>query len=192
MSRPDRAPPVIGVAGWKNSGKTTLVTRLIAELTRRGFRVASVKHAHHHFQIDDAETDSARHRRAGAAQVAIVSPKRWAVVRELGTAPEPTLDEMIDRLEPCDIVIVEGYKAAPIPKIEARRLAAARAAPLAATDPNVVAIAADHACDGAGRPVFALDDAKGIADFIVRTLGVRRSGSGCASSGSGGLDSTPP
>jgi molybdopterin-guanine dinucleotide biosynthesis protein B len=172
MSWAGRLPPVIGVAGWKNSGKTTLMTRLIAELTRRGFRVATVKHAHHDFQIDDAETDSARHRRAGAAQVAIVSPKRWAVVRELGAAPEPSLDEMIGRLEPCDLVIVEGYKAAPIPKIEARRRAAARAVPLAATDPNVIAIAADHACDGAGRPVFALDDAAGIADLIVRTLGI--------------------
>jgi molybdopterin-guanine dinucleotide biosynthesis protein B len=178
MRRGHRTPPAIGVAGWKNSGKTTLVTRLVAELTRRGFKVATVKHAHHDFQIDDAETDSARHRRAGADQVAIVSPKRWAVVRELGAAPEPSLDEMIARLEPCDLVIVEGYKAAPIPKIEARRLAAARAAPLAAADPNVVAIAADHACDGAGRPVFALDDAKAIADFVVDTLGIGRSGSG--------------
>jgi molybdopterin-guanine dinucleotide biosynthesis protein B len=167
---------VIGVAGWKNSGKTTLVTRLVAELTRRGFNVATVKHAHHNFQIDDAETDSARHRRAGATQVTIVSPKRWAMVRELGAAPEPSLDEMIGRLEPCDLVIVEGYKAAPIPKIEVRRLAGARAAPLAGTDPNVVAVAADHACDGAGRPAFALDDAAGIADFIVRTLGISPSG----------------
>jgi molybdopterin-guanine dinucleotide biosynthesis protein B len=172
VSRTGGTPAVIGVAGWKNSGKTTLVTRLIAELTRRGFRVASVKHAHHDFQIDDAETDSARHRRAGAAQVAIVSPRRWAVVHELGGAPEPSLEEVIGRLEPCDLVIVEGYKAAPIPKIEARRLAAARAVPLAATDPNVVAIAADHACDGAGRPVLALDDAAGIADLIVKTLGL--------------------
>jgi molybdopterin-guanine dinucleotide biosynthesis adapter protein len=178
MSRANRTPPVIGVAGWKNSGKTTLVTRLVAELTRRGLQVATVKHAHHDFQIDAAATDSARHRRAGAAQVAIVSPKRWAVVRELGTAPEPTLDEMIGRLEPCDLVIVEGFKAAPIPKIEARRLAGARAVPLAATYPNVVAIAADHACDGDGRPVFALDDAEAIADFIVRTLGISPSGHG--------------
>lgn len=178
MSRAGAAPAVIGVAGWKSSGKTTLVTRLIAELTRRGFKVATVKHAHHDFQIDNAETDSARHRRAGAAQVAIVSPRRWAVVRELGADPEPSLDEMIGRLEPCDLVVVEGFKAAPIPKIEVRRRAAARAVPLAPADPNVVAIAADHACDGAGRPVLELDDAAGIADFIVARLGVRPSGSG--------------
>jgi molybdopterin-guanine dinucleotide biosynthesis protein B len=166
MTRPG-APPVIGVAGWKSSGKTTLVTRLIAELTRRGFKVASIKHAHHKFQIDDADTDSARHRRAGAAQVAIVSPRRWALVCETGGAPEPSLEEVIGRLDPCDLVIVEGYKAAPIPKIEVRRRAAARGEPLAESDPNVIAVAADHACDGAGRPVFALDDVSAIADFIV-------------------------
>jgi molybdopterin-guanine dinucleotide biosynthesis protein B len=169
---PRHRPPAIGVAGWKNSGKTTLVTGLVAELARRGFKVATVKHAHHAFQIDDAETDSARHRRAGAAQVAIVSASRWALVRELGADPEPTLDEMIDRLDPCDLVIVEGYKRAPIPKIEVRRRASARAEPLAPADPDVVAIAADHACDGAGRPVFALDDASGIADFVTRRLGL--------------------
>jgi molybdopterin-guanine dinucleotide biosynthesis protein B len=172
MTRPG-APAVIGVAGWKNSGKTTLVERLIAELTRRGFKVASVKHAHHNFQIDDAETDSARHRRAGAVQVAIVSPRRWALVRELGETPEPSLEEVIGRLDPCDLVIVEGYKRAPIPKIEVRRRAAARGEPLAERDPNVVAVVADHACDGAGRPVFALDDVAAIADFIVAAVGGR-------------------
>jgi molybdopterin-guanine dinucleotide biosynthesis adapter protein len=93
-------------------------------------------------------------------------------VRELGADPEPTLDEMIGRLDPCDLVIVEGYKAAPIPKIETRRQASARGEPLATADPNVIAIAADHASDGAGRPVFALDDSAGIADFIMRSLGL--------------------
>ena len=168
-----RPPKVIGVAGWKNSGKTTLVTRLVAELTRRGFRIATVKHAHHDFQIDDAETDSARHRRAGAVQVAVVSARRWAVVRELGDEPEPSLEEIIARLDPCDLVIVEGYKAAPIPKIETRRRAAVRETPLADTDPNVIAVAADHACEAAGRPVLALDDVAGIADFVVAAVGVR-------------------
>jgi molybdopterin-guanine dinucleotide biosynthesis protein B len=176
MTPASRAPKVIGVAGWKNSGKTTLVTRLIAELTRRGFRIATVKHAHHDFRIDDGETDSARHRRAGAAQVAIVSAKRWAVVRELGDMPEPSLEETLARLDPCDLVIVEGYKAAPIPKIEARRREAVRGTPLADTDPYVIAVAADYACEAAGRPVLALDDVPGIADLIVATLGVRPGG----------------
>jgi molybdopterin-guanine dinucleotide biosynthesis protein B len=172
MTRMVDAPTVIGVAGWKNSGKTTLVTRLVAELTRRGFKVATVKHAHHDFQIDNGETDSARHRRAGAAQVAVVSAKRWAVVRELGGDPEPSLEETIARLDPCDLVIVEGYKAAPIPKIETRRRGAVRARPLADTDPNVIAVAADYACEAAGRPVLALDDVSGVADFIVGATGL--------------------
>ena len=167
----DAAPPVIGIAGWKNSGKTTLATRLIAELTARGFRIASVKHAHHAFQIDEGETDSARHCRAGARQVAIVSPRRWALVSELSGAPEPSLAEVVARLDACDLVIVEGYKAEPIPKIEARRRAAASAAPLAETDPSVIAIAADHPVEGRGLPVFALDDAAGIADFVIAALG---------------------
>ena len=90
--------PVVGIVGWKKSGKTTLVVRLIEELTRRGLKVATVKHAHHNFQIDDKETDSARHRRAGAAQVAVVSAKRWALIGEFGNAPEPDLAEVIGLL----------------------------------------------------------------------------------------------
>jgi molybdopterin-guanine dinucleotide biosynthesis protein B len=169
-------PKVIGVAGWKNSGKTTLVARLITELTRRGFKVASVKHAHHTFQIDDADTDSARHRRAGAQQVAVVSGRRWALVRELDDEPEPALEAILARLDPCDLVIVEGYKAAPIPKIETRRRAGARETRLADTDPHVIAVAADFACEAAGRPVLALDDVAGIADLIVAATGATASG----------------
>lgn len=163
-------PPVIGITGWKNSGKTTLVVRLVAEFTRRGLRVATIKHAHHDFRIDDADTDSARHRRAGAAQVAIVSSKRWALVRELGRASEPTLDEMIGRLDPADLVIVEGYKAAPIPKVETRRREAPAKRPLAPDDPHVIAIAADHGLEGERVPVFPLDDTAGIADFIAASV----------------------
>jgi molybdopterin-guanine dinucleotide biosynthesis adapter protein len=169
MSRAETPPPVIGIAGWKKSGKTTLVTRLITELTARGLKVATIKHAHHDFQIDDQETDSARHRRAGAAQVAVVSAKRWAMIAELGDAAEPPLPEVIARMGPCDLIIVEGYKAAPIAKIEARRTHAANQRPLADTDPHVIAIAADHAIKGARLPVFSLDDIEAIADFIVKT-----------------------
>jgi molybdopterin-guanine dinucleotide biosynthesis protein B len=185
MKRAAAMPPVIGIAGWKSSGKTTLATRLIAELTARGLRVASVKHAHHAFQVDDAETDSARHRRAGAAQVAIVSAARWALIAELAGAPEPSLEEVIARLDPCDLVIVEGYKSAPIAKIETRRRAAARATSLADADPNVIAIAADHPVDGHGLPVFALDDAAGIADFVIAAVGAisRRLGAGAPPAG---------
>lgn len=164
--------PVIGIAGWKKSGKTTLAERLIAEFRGRGFRIASVKHAHHDFRIDDAETDSARHRRAGAAQVAIVSARRWALVTELQGAPEPDLAQVIARLGPCDLVVVEGYKSAPIPKIEVRRSAAFGTEPLADRDPCVIAIAADHAVEGRGRPVFRLDDVAAIADFVAGAIGL--------------------
>jgi molybdopterin-guanine dinucleotide biosynthesis protein B len=164
--------PVIGIAGWKKSGKTTLAVRLIGEFTRRGFKVATVKHAHHDFQIDEAQTDSARHRRAGAGQVAVVSAKRWALIGELEGAPEPELARVISWLEPCDLVIVEGYKFAPIPKIETRRREAMGREPLVKADATVIAVAADHAADGAGRPVFALDDVAAIADFIARSVGL--------------------
>lgn len=159
--------PLIGIAGWKNSGKTTLVTGLVQDLTRRGLVVATIKHAHHAFQIDDGQTDSARHRRAGAAQVAIVSPARWALVRELGGAAEPGLEAIIARLDPCDLIIVEGYKRAPIPKIEVRRAGATEQRPLLESDSLVIAIAADHAIPAASVPVFGLDDVTAIADFIL-------------------------
>ena len=167
MTRVGGSTPVIGIAGWKKSGKTTLAERLIAEFTRRGLKVASVKHAHHDFRIDDAETDSARHRRAGASQVAVVSAKRWALIAELEGAPEPDLAQIVAWLGPCDLVIVEGYKGAAIPKIEVRRTASFGQEPLVAKDRMVLAIAADHAVEESGVPVFALDDVAGIADFIL-------------------------
>jgi molybdopterin-guanine dinucleotide biosynthesis adapter protein len=160
--------PVIGIAGWKKSGKTTLIVRLIEEFTRRGLKVASVKHAHHAFQIDAEETDSAKHRRAGAVKVAIVSASRWALVNELRGAPEPSLEEVVGAIGPCDLVLVEGYKSAAIPKIEARRGDPPQRRRLVDTDPAVIAIAADHAAEGRGRPVFSLDDIQGLADFIVK------------------------
>lgn len=165
---------VIGIAGWKNSGKTTLVTRLIAELTRRGLRVASVKHAHHEADVDQEGTDTFRHRAAGAIEVALVTSRRWALMHELGDADEPTLAEVLARLSPSDIVIVEGYKREPIPKIEARRIAAAKSDPLTQEDATVIAVAADHPADGDGRPVFDLNDSGGICDFLVRQFSLKR------------------
>jgi molybdopterin-guanine dinucleotide biosynthesis adapter protein len=171
MSLPAFHSPVVGIAGWKKSGKTTLTVRLVEEFTRRGLRVATIKHAHHNFTIDEGETDSARHRRAGAAQVAVVSAKRWALVTELNDAPEPDFADVIGKLAPCDLIIVEGYKTAAIPKIEARREASFSRTPLAPADPHVIAIAADHAVTDAGSsPAFALDDVPGIADLIARVV----------------------
>ena len=172
------SPRIFGIAGWKNSGKTTLAVRLIAEFTARGYRVSSIKHAHHAFQIDDGETDSARHRRAGSGQVAIVSSQRWAIVTELHKAPEPDFADVVASLAPCDLVVVEGYKSHPIPKIEARRTAARERRPLSREDRNVIAIAADHAVEGETIPVFALDDITAIADFVTKHLRLAAARSG--------------
>ncbi len=162
--------PVIAVVGWKNSGKTTLTARLVAELVLRGYRVATVKHTHHAFEIDGGDTDSARHRRAGARQVAVVSPERMAVIKELSGEAEPGLAEIVALLEPCDVIIAEGYKRADVPKIEARRRDGRQGEALAARDPGVVAVAADHDVDASGRPLFALDDIDGLAGFIEREV----------------------
>nr|WP_245294045.1 molybdopterin-guanine dinucleotide biosynthesis protein B [Methylobrevis pamukkalensis] len=165
--------PVIGVAGWKNSGKTTLVARLVAEIAGRGLRVATVKHAHHSFDIDHEGTDSWRHREAGASEVALVSSRRLAIQTELRGDPEPSLDAVLARLGPADVVIVEGYKGEAIPKIEIRRREAASHDPLAPADPLVAAIVADHPVnDAAGLPVFAIDAVPAIADFILDHVGV--------------------
>lgn len=162
-------PIVLGIAGWKNSGKTTLVVKLVAELTRRGLRVATVKHAHHDFEPDQEGKDSYRHRAAGAAEVAVVSSGRWALIHELRGEAEPSLEEMIARLAPADLVLVEGYKQAPIPKIEVRRAAGKAGPELAAGDPLILAVASDSG-PGAERgrlPFFSLNDERGIADFIL-------------------------
>ncbi len=168
------ATPIVGIVGWKKSGKTTLAVRLIEEFSRRGFKVASVKHAHHGFQIDDAETDSARHRRAGAGEVAVVSGARWALVHELKDEPEPDFEEIISWLSPADLIIVEGYKTAKIPKIEARRSASMTKNPLVDDDPMIIAIAADHEVARTSVPVFELDNVEAIADHIAATIGPLR------------------
>jgi molybdopterin-guanine dinucleotide biosynthesis protein B len=165
---------VIGIAGWKNSGKTTLTVRLVEEFTRRGLKVATIKHAHHDFQIDEGETDSARHRRAGASEVAIVSATRWAMVHELRDEPEPSFREMLTHLSPADVIIAEGFKREPIPKIEVRRTASKSKDQLAPSDRQIIAIASDHETDSSGLPVLALDDVAGIADVITAHLGLTR------------------
>lgn len=165
-------PKLFGIAGWKNSGKTGLAVRVVEELTRRGYRVSTVKHAHHDFDIDKVGADSYRHRQAGAHEVALVSGTRYAIMHELRGADEPSFEEIIARLAPCDIVIIEGYKREPIPKIEARRLEAAKREPLAPSDPHIIAIAADHPVVEATLPVFDLNDTNAIVDFIITKTGL--------------------
>jgi molybdopterin-guanine dinucleotide biosynthesis protein MobB len=161
---------VWGVTGWKNTGKTTLTERLVAELTGQGLRVSTVKHAHHATEVDHPGRDSYRHREAGAGQVLVASPVRWALMTELRGAEEPPLDQLLARLDPCDLVLIEGYKAAPHPKIETHREAAGRAL-LAPANSTIRAIASDGAPDS-DLPLFALDDVAGIAAFIRREVGL--------------------
>jgi molybdopterin-guanine dinucleotide biosynthesis protein MobB len=157
---------VFGVTGWKDSGKTTLVERLVAEITGRGVSVSTIKHAHHAFDVDQPGRDSHRHRQAGAAQVLISSGMRWALMSELRGAPEARLDDLIARLDPVDLVLVEGFKRERHPKIEARRAATAQDL-IAAGDSSIVAVASDTSLEGLSVPVFDLDDVTGIADFVL-------------------------
>ncbi len=175
-----RTTPTFCVSGWKKSGKTTLTVRLIEEFTRRGYKIGSVKHAHHEFQIDDIQTDSARHRQAGAAEIAVIGGKRWAMIHELRGEPEPNLEEVLAWLSPADLFIVEGYKTAALPKIEVRSKIAFTKTHLSPDDPHVIAIASDQDEAGAIVPVFNRDDVAGLADFITTMIGPleRRFGKG--------------
>lgn len=158
---------VFGVTGWKNSGKTTLVCNLVREFSSRGYRVSTVKHAHEGFEIDQAGTDSYQHRHAGAGEVALAGGSRWALIHD-GREREDnaTLQAMIDRLSPCDLVIVEGFKGEPHPKIECRREASASQSPIWQRNQSVVAVAAGGVEEPTPLPVFDLDDVATISDFI--------------------------
>ena len=162
---------VIGVAGFKNAGKTTLVEKLVTELTRRGHRISTVKHAHHSFDIDHEGRDSFRHRKAGAAEVAVVSRHRWAIIHELGEEAEPGFEAILAKLAPCDLVIVEGYKRDGHDKIEVRNLALDHPR-LAGGDPTIVAIAANGPVADAPVPVFDRDDVTALASFIEIHMGL--------------------
>lgn len=160
---------VIGVAGFKNAGKTTLVEKLVIELTRRGHRISTVKHAHHSFDIDHEGRDSFRHRQAGASEVAVVSRSRWAIIHEVRGEAELPLDEILAKLGPCDLVIVEGYKRDTHDKIEVRNVTLDHPR-LAGGDPTIVAIAANGPVADAPVPVFDRDGVSALADFIVKHM----------------------
>lgn len=161
---------VFGVTGWKNSGKTGLMERLVAEFCARGLSVSTIKHAHHAVDVDQVGTDSHRHRVAGASEVVLASGSRVALMQELRGAPEPSLGDLLARLSPVDLVLVEGYKREAHPKIEAHR--AETGHPLIAPDdPQIRAVASDTSLD-IDRPVLDLNDTAGIADFIAAELGL--------------------
>jgi len=164
---------IIGVAGFKNAGKTTLVEKLVRELTRLGYRISTVKHAHHSFDIDHEGRDSFRHRAAGATEVAVVSASRWAIIHELRGETEPALDQILAKLAPCDLVIVEGYKRDNHQRIEVRNLALDHPK-LAGDDPTIIAIAANGPVADAPVPVFDRDDVAALTQFIIRHAGLAK------------------
>jgi molybdopterin-guanine dinucleotide biosynthesis protein B len=156
---------VFGFAGWSGSGKTTLVERLIPQLRASGLTVSLVKHAHHDFDIDHSGKDSHRHRQAGCQEVLVTSSVRWALMHELRGAHELSIDAALARLSPCDLVLVEGFKRAAIPKLEVYRASVGKST-LHSRDKNIVAVATDGPLT-APLPVFDLDDVAPIAAFIV-------------------------
>src|SRR4051812_33391451 len=158
---------IIGLAGWSGSGKTTLLAKLIPRFTARGLAVSTVKHAHHHFDIDQPGKDSHSHRMAGATEVLISSQRRWALMHELRDAAEPALGALLQRLSPVDLVLIEGYKRAPHPKLEVHRAVLGKPL-LALDDPTIVAIAAQVPLPAAAVPVIDLDDVDGIIEILLR------------------------
>jgi molybdopterin-guanine dinucleotide biosynthesis protein MobB len=162
---------IFGIVGWKNSGKTGLMERLVTDIAGRGVTVSTIKHAHHSFDVDQPGKDSHRHRLAGAQEVLLASGNRWALMHELRGAPEPTLADLLARLGPVDLVLIEGYKRDAHPKIEAHRRATGQAL-IAPDDPTILAVASDEAHPGLTIPVLDLDATSTIADFIIYAIGL--------------------
>jgi len=159
---------VFGIAGYSGSGKTTLIEKLIPQLTARGLKVSVIKHAHHGFDIDRPGKDSYRQREAGASEVLLACNARWALMHEIRDAAEPTLQQLLARLSPCDLVLIEGFKQEPVPKLEVFRAANGKP-PLFPERADIVAIASDDDVDSA-LPQLPIDDAAAIARFVLNYL----------------------
>ena len=161
---------IFGIAGYSGSGKTTLIEKLIPLFTGDGLRVSLIKHAQHSFDIDHPGKDSYRHRHAGCSEVLVTSNLRWALMHELRGAREPTLEEMIKLIAPCDLLLIEGYKREPLDKLEVYRSTLGEP-PLFSQDSRIIAIAGDQRVD-AELPQFSIDDVPAIAAFIRRQVGL--------------------
>lgn len=157
---------VLGIAGWSGSGKTTLLAKLIPALIGRGLTVSTVKHAHHDFDIDQPGKDSWRHREAGATEVLVASDRRWALMHEHRGAAEPPLAALLAKLQPVDLVLVEGFKRDSYPKLEVWRAEAGKP-PLHPEDPSIVAVASDGPIADPARQRLDIDDIEAIADFVA-------------------------
>ena len=162
---------VFGLAGWSGAGKTTLLSKLIPALTAQGLRVSTLKHAHHNFDLDTPGKDSWVHRQSGATEVAIVSANRYAIMHELRGQPEPTIEDLLPRLAPVDLVLIEGFKRHKHDKLEIHRPALGKAL-LSPDDPDIVAVASDKKIDGLGVPLLDLNDIAAIAAFVRRRMGL--------------------
>lgn len=160
---------ILGIAGWSGSGKTTLLAGLIPLLVQRGLKVSTIKHAHHQFDIDQPGKDSYRHREAGATEVLVSSAQRFALLHEHRGAPEPTLEELLAKLSPVDLVLVEGFKKEGHPKIEVWRAATGKPM-LQPEDPQVIAVASDSALPDLPVPRLDAGNADEVADFICAWL----------------------
>lgn len=160
-----KAQRILGIVGWKNSGKTTLVEALVREMTARGLRISTVKHAHHAFDIDVPGKDSYRHREAGAHEVIVASRQGWALMHELRNAAEPPLDELIAKLALCDLVLVEGLKQGTHPRIEVARFKRDEGL-IADRDDAVLAVATDNAALAGHHRALPLNDTVAIYNFI--------------------------
>jgi molybdopterin-guanine dinucleotide biosynthesis protein B len=166
---------IFGLAGWSGAGKTTLVTRLLPELTGRGLRVSTMKHAHHNFDVDKPGKDSYEHRAAGATEVLVTSANRWALMHELRGAAEPAIEDLIPRMTPVDLLLIEGFKAHAHDKLEVYRASVGK--PLLSTDdPHIVAVASEGTPPETPLPRLDLDDVGAIADFIVEHCGLKSGG----------------
>lgn len=162
---------LFGLAGWSGSGKTTLMARLLPELIGRGLSVSTLKHAHHRFDVDQPGKDSHTHRQAGATEVMVSSANRWALMHELRGAPEPTVEELVARMSPVDLVLIEGFKRHAHPKLEVWRRANGKPL-LHVEDPHIVALASDEPVESCPLPRFDLDDVPAIADFVMAATGL--------------------
>ena len=185
-------PPMLGIVGWKNSGKTTLVERLLPLLARHGLKVATVKHSHHALRPGDGTTDGERHARAGAATTIVIGAGNWEQDGIPQDGSPPDLTDMPQRLHACGLILIEGYKKAPIPKIEVRRAAAQNADAPPLDDPHIIAIVADHAVGATRLPTFAIDDVRGIAGFIAAFAVLPKADRSPDASEPGGAHSRPP
>ncbi len=161
---------VYGVTGWKNAGKTGLMERLVAEITKRGYSVSTLKHAHHGVDVDQKGTDSYRHREAGANEVLLASGQRVAIMQELRGTPEPSLNSLLERLRPVDLILIEGFKREAHPKIEAFR-AEAGTPLIAEVNETIRAVASDTPLE-LSIPVLDLNDTAAIADFVLQEVGL--------------------